>query len=186
MYVCMHVSMGTVQLLTSLRRVVVLICRWADISRQIPFSPSTPPSQENHSVWSIPWCLTPLPARCFKEVRADLIDSVMAAQSEPKVTYFFDIRSELACTPAAAQTVVCVSILAVIVMESCHAPLLLWAVIFVYEMYIWVDDTVEYSGSTARCSSHLAFRPRLTEDVLSLWSEILNSCQHLRSFEGQT
>lgn len=100
MYVRTCVSLGMVQLLTSLRRDVVLIFRWADISRQIPFTPSTPPSQGNLSLWSIPWCLTPLPAQCFKEVLSALIDSVMATQSEPKVTYFLNVRSELAWTPA--------------------------------------------------------------------------------------
>lgn len=39
---CARVSLGTVLHLTSLRRVVVLICWWANVSRQILFPPPSP------------------------------------------------------------------------------------------------------------------------------------------------
>lgn len=51
-------------------------------------------------------------------------------------------------------------------MESCHAPPLLWAAIFVYGVCSWVDDTVEHSGSLARYRSHQTFHQSLVEVVL--------------------
>lgn len=89
---------------------------------------------------------------------------------DAKSYLYFEVRSELT-RRWQQHRLWCVSILAVIVMESCHAQLLLWAEIFVYKMYSWVD---EYSGNSLLQITYISSGPGWSCLVLVVWgSEFL-------------